>query len=112
MMKQQLRQELERVRKAPRARGSKSVKRTENYYELEQAYATKKTIAEGAQKRLNLEVKTRRLGNKIIQIQALHKAFGEKVIVDDFSYMFKSGERVGIIGKNGVGKSTFQNMLL
>jgi ATP-binding cassette subfamily F protein uup len=89
-MKQQMKRELDWVRKAPRARGSKSVKRTANYYELEQDYATKKAIAEGAQKRLNLEVKTRRLGNKVIQIQSLHKAFGEKIIVDDFSYLFKS----------------------
>lgn len=112
IMKQQVRRELDRVRKAPRARGSKSVKRTAEYYMLEKDYTTNKAIAEWAQKKLTLEVRTRRLGNKVIQIYSLHKSFGDKCLVDNFSYLFKSGERIGIIGKNGVGKSTFVNMLL
>lgn len=112
VLKQQLRRELERVRKAPRARGSKSVKRTAEYSTLEKEYAGKKTLVAWAKKKLILDIKTRRLGNKVIQINSLYKSFGDKCLVADFSYTFKSGERVGIIGKNGVGKSTFVNMLL
>ena len=54
----------------------------------------------------------RRIGNKVIQVHNLCKKFGDKVILEQFSYDFKAGERVGIIGKNGVGKSTFIKLLL
>jgi len=112
MMKQQLRQELDRVRKAPRARGSKSVERTARYYTSHNDYQQKKTLVDAAQQKLTLEIQTRKLGNKIIQLHNVTKQFGEKKILDQFTYDFKSGERVGVIGKNGVGKSTFINMLL
>jgi ATP-binding cassette subfamily F protein uup len=112
IMKQKLRNELERVRKAPRARGSKSVDRTARYYTLEGEYQKNKSITADAEKKLTLDVETRRLGNKIMMISSLHKSFGSKCIVDNFSYAFKAGERVGIIGKNGVGKSTFVELLM
>lgn len=62
-------------------------------------------------KKLTLEVQHRRLGEKVLKIHHLKKAFGDKLILKDFSHDFKQGERVGIIGKNGVGKSTFVNLL-
>lgn len=112
MLKQQLRQELERVRKAPRARGSKSVERTARYYALHETYHQQKSVVDAAQLKLTLEVQMRKLGNKIIQLQQVTKRFGDKLILDAFSYDFKSGERVGIIGKNGVGKSTVIKLML
>jgi ATP-binding cassette subfamily F protein uup len=112
IMKQSVKRELERVRKAPRARGTKSVERTARYYALAQAHHTTKQLLANATQKLDLQATSRKLGNKIFQIHSLSKKFGDKVIFDHFSYDFKSGERVGIIGKNGVGKSTFIKLLL
>ena len=53
----------------------------------------------------------KRMGNKILEVNQLQKSFGKLKIADDFTYLFKPGERIGVIGKNGVGKSTFLNML-
>jgi ATP-binding cassette subfamily F protein uup len=73
------------------------VERTARYYALHDDYQQKKTLVDAAQQKLTLEIQTRKLGNKIIQLQHVTKKFGEKVILDQFSYDFKSGERVGII---------------
>ncbi len=112
IMKQTVKRELERVRKAPRARGTKSVERTARYYTLAQQHQTTKQFIANATKKLDLQASTTKLGNKIFQIHSLSKKFGDKIIFDKFSYDFKAGERVGIIGKNGVGKSTFIKLLL
>jgi ABC transport system ATP-binding/permease protein len=56
-------------------------------------------------------VKMERLGSKIVEIHKMNKAYGEKKIINDFSYVFKRQERVGIVGNNGTGKSTFLNMV-
>lgn len=99
--------ELEWMRKQPRARSTKSKKREEAFYKWE-AKAQQQT----EQTSLQLNMKMTRLGGKILELKKLYKSFGEKVILNGFDYTFKRGERIGIIGSNGVGKSTFINILL
>src|SRR4051812_27552890 len=100
------RKELEWMRKQPKARTTKSKSRQDNFYEVE-AQAKKKI--EDAQ--LQLEVKMTRLGGKIAELKKVYKSYGEKVIMKGFDYTFSRGERIGVVGKNGVGKSTFLNIL-
>jgi ATP-binding cassette subfamily F protein uup len=100
------RKELEWMRKQPRARTTKSKSRQDNFYEVE---AKAKRKIEDQQ--LQLEMKMNRLGGKIIEIKKAYKSFGDKKILKGFDYTFKKGERLGVIGKNGVGKSTFLNMI-
>jgi ABC transport system ATP-binding/permease protein len=100
------RKELEWMRKQPRARTTKSKSRQDNFYEVE---AKAKRRIEDQQ--LQLEMKMNRLGGKIIEIKKAYKSFGDKKILNGFDYTFKKGERLGVIGKNGVGKSTFLNMI-
>ncbi len=111
-LKQYLKHELERVRKAPRARGTKSVERTQRFHDLHDAYSKTKTIRQQEAMTLDLRIDPQRLWWKILKIHNLQKSFGNKVLLKDFSYEFRKGERVGIIGKNGVGKSTFVQMLI
>ena len=100
------RKELEWMRKQPKARTTKSKSRQDNFYEIE-AIAKKKI--EDAQ--LQLEVKMSRLGGKIAELKKVNKSYGDKVIMKGFDYTFTKGERIGVVGKNGVGKSTFLNIL-
>jgi ATP-binding cassette subfamily F protein uup len=100
------RKELEWMRKQPKARTTKSKARQDNFYEVEKEAKRK---IEDAQ--LQLEVKMTRLGGKIAELKKVYKSYGEKVIMKGFDYTFSRGERVGIVGKNGVGKSTFLNLL-
>jgi ATP-binding cassette subfamily F protein uup len=100
------RKELEWMRKQPKARTTKSKSRQDNFYEVE-AQAKKKI--EDAQ--LQLEVKMTRLGGKIAELKKVYKSYGEKVIMKGFEYTFSRGERIGVVGKNGVGNSTFLNIL-
>ncbi len=104
--KNTFRKELEWMRKQPKARTTKSKSRQDNFYEVE---AKAKTKIEDAQ--LQLEVKMSRLGGKIVEMKKVYKSFGDKPILKGFDYNFNKGERIGIIGKNGVGKSTFMNVL-
>ncbi|GEO07753.1 ABC-F family ATP-binding cassette domain-containing protein [Segetibacter aerophilus] len=104
--KNTFRKELEWMRKQPKARTTKSKSRQDNFYEVE-AQAKKKI--EDAQ--LQLEVKMTRLGGKIAELKKVYKSYGEKVIMKGFEYTFSRGERIGVVGKNGVGKSTFLNIL-
>lgn len=99
--------ELEWMRKQPRARGTKSRARQEAFYDWKDKASKKK---EGTQ--LELSMKMTRLGGKILDLKKVYKSFGEKIIIKGFDYSFKKGERIGIIGPNGVGKSTFINILL
>ena len=94
------------MRKQPKARTTKSKSRQDNFYEVE-AVAKKKL--EDAQ--LQLSVKMSRLGGKIAELKKVNKSYGDKVIMKGFDYTFTKGERIGVVGKNGVGKSTFLNIL-
>lgn len=100
------RKELEWMRKQPKARTTKSKSRQDNFYEIETK--AKQKIADA---QVQLQVKMTRLGGKIAEMKKVYKSYGEKNILKGFSYTFTKGERIGIIGKNGVGKSTFLNML-
>ncbi|RIJ34099.1 ABC-F family ATP-binding cassette domain-containing protein [Pontibacter oryzae] len=101
-----MRKELDWIRRQPKARGTKAKYRVDAFEELKEK-AAKKT----AGPQLELSVKTTRQGGKIIEVDHISKAFGPKKIVNDFSYVFKKKDRIGIVGPNGAGKSTFLNML-
>ncbi|UYZ63618.1 ABC-F family ATP-binding cassette domain-containing protein [Hymenobacter weizhouensis] len=101
-----LRKELEWMRRQPQARGTKQKARIDAFYETQEKARTKLKGPE-----LELSVKTTRQGGKIIEVQHLHKQFGDKVVLQDFSYVFKKKDRIGLIGPNGAGKSTLLNML-
>jgi ATP-binding cassette subfamily F protein uup len=101
------RKELEWMRKQPKARTTKSKSRQDAFYDWKERAAKKVKQAE-----LELQVKMTRLGGKILELKKVYKSFGEKRILKGFDYTFKRGERVGVVGKNGAGKSTFINMLL
>ncbi|SEW14568.1 ATP-binding cassette, subfamily F, uup [Chitinophaga sp. YR573] len=101
------RKELEWMRKQPKARTTKSKSRQDAFYDVkERASARLET------QQLELNMKMTRLGGKILELKKVYKAYGQLTILKGFDYTFKKGERVGIVGKNGVGKSTFVNMLL
>lgn len=100
------RTELEWLRRMPQARSHKSKYRTENAYLLKE-----KASRRIEDKKMELAINSQRLGNKIINLDQLSKAFGEVIILKDFSYKFARMEKIGIVGKNGSGKSTFLNLL-
>ena len=100
------RRELEWVRKQPRARTVKSKSRVDAFVDVEKN-ARKKSM----DKKIELSVKVERIGSKIIEVHKLQKAYGDKKILNPFSYTFIKGEKIGIVGPNGIGKSTFINML-
>ena len=101
------RRELEWLRKMPKARGTKAKYRVDSFYEVKDKAFSKQT-----EEKLELGVKMSRIGGKILEFIKIKKAFGPTKIVNDFSYIFKKGEKIGVIGKNGVGKSTFLNMIM
>lgn len=100
------RKELEWMRKQPKARTTKSKSRQDNFYEVE-----KKAKQKIEDEQMQLEMKMNRLGGKVIELKKINKSYGDKIILKGFDYTFKKGERVGIVGKNGTGKSTFVNIL-
>jgi len=100
------RKELEWMRRQPKARTTKSKSRIEAFYE------TEKTAKMDTRKQeLELDFGMKRLGKKILELRNINKKFGNKIILDNFNYQFQRGEKVGIIGKNGVGKSTLLNII-
>jgi ATP-binding cassette subfamily F protein uup len=101
------RKELEWMRKQPRARTVKSKSRQDNFYEVEARAKQRVT-----NNQVELQMKMNRLGGKVAELKKVYKSYGDKEILKGFDYTFKKGERIGIVGKNGVGKSTFLNMLL
>ena len=101
-----LRKELEWMRRQPQARGTKSKARIDAYYDLEN-----KTKNGGPNQKVELSVKTARQGNKIMEIDHLYKSFNQKAVIENFNYIFKKGDRIGVAGKNGSGKSTLLNLL-
>lgn len=101
------RRELEWMNTQPRARGSKSKSRVDAFGEIEEVAKQKMP-----KKRLELNVKTERLGTKVLQVNSLRKVLGNKTLVSGFSYRFDRRDKIGIVGKNGVGKSTFLKLLV
>jgi ABC transport system ATP-binding/permease protein len=101
-----LKKELEWMRRQPKARTHKATYRENAFYELKE-----KTSGKRNEDKLELSVKSERIGNKIIEIQHISKSFKDKVIVKEFNYTFKKGDRIGIVGKNGMGKSTLLGMI-
>jgi ATP-binding cassette subfamily F protein uup len=101
------RKELEWMRKQPKARTTKSKSRQDNFYEIE-----KKANQQVEDNRLELQLKMNRLGGKVVEMKKIYKSYGSKIILKGFDYTFKRGERIGVVGKNGVGKSTFINIIL
>jgi ATP-binding cassette subfamily F protein uup len=100
------RKELEWMRRQPKARGTKAQYRIDAFAETEEVAHRKVDDS-----KLELNIQMSRLGNKIIEINHLKKAWGEKKIVNDFTYTFKKKDRIGIVGKNGAGKTTFLQLL-
>ena len=98
--------ELEWLRRMPKARGTKSKSRIEAAGEIE-----KKSKQKVAKHELEIGTGMQRLGKKIIEVKDLNKSYGDRKIVNDFNYFFKSGEKIGIVGDNGAGKTTLLNML-
>ncbi|MEK6482253.1 ABC-F family ATP-binding cassette domain-containing protein [Catalinimonas sp. 4WD22] len=101
-----MRKELEWMRRQPKARGTKAKYRVEAFYDLKDQ-ANQKV----EDRNIELGLKGRRQGKKILELSHIQKAYDNKKIVDDFSYTFKRSDRIGVIGKNGSGKTTFLNML-
>lgn len=103
---QLFKKELEWMRRQPKARTTKSKSRIDSFYETEERAKRRNDDSE-----IRLEVNMTRMGNKIVEMKHIHKSFGDQVILHNFSYSFSKGERIGIIGKNGAGKSTFLKIL-
>lgn len=104
--KQHYKKELEWMRRGPKARTSKSKSRIDAFHET-----AKRVQQETEESELRLEMDMTRMGDKIVELTDISKQYGENVILENFSYSFKRGERIGIIGRNGAGKSTFLNIL-
>ena len=100
------RRELEWMRKQPRARTTKSKSRQGNFYELE-----KKAQQKMDEAGLELQMKMNRLGGKVVEMKKVYKSYDDRVILKGFDYTFSRGERIGIVGKNGAGKSTFIRLI-
>lgn len=101
-----LKKELEWMRRQPKARGTKSQSRIDAFYDLKE-----KTVKRGPDEKLELSMKMERMGSKIIEIQHVSKSFDGRKIISEFDYTFKRGDRIGIVGKNGMGKSTLLEII-
>ena len=101
-----MKKELEWVRRSPKARTTKSKSRLQSFERIKEKAKSAKKKSE-----LNLEVKMRRVGGKILELKNIRKSYDDLCILNGFSYTFKKREKIGILGNNGVGKSTFLNIL-
>lgn len=104
--KQLFKQELEWMRRQPKARTTKSKSRIDDFQDIKSRAHQRRNDHE-----VQLELNMERLGTKVVELHAISKTFDNKKILDQFEYNFLKGERIGIIGKNGTGKSTFLNMI-
>lgn len=100
------RKELDWMRRMPQARTTKSKARIDSFYEVQEKASKQVEKDTGP-----LEVRMTRIGGKILEMNNIHKSFGENKLIENFSYTFKKGDKVGIVGKNGCGKSTLLNMI-
>ncbi|MBJ2174265.1 ABC-F family ATP-binding cassette domain-containing protein [Aureibaculum sp. A20] len=98
--------ELDWMRRQPKARTTKSKSRIDDFYQIKEKASQRRN-----DHKVQLEISMERLGSKILELHNISKSFDDKVVLDKFEYVFKRGERIGIIGKNGTGKSTFLNMI-
>ena len=101
-----LRKESEWMGRMPQARGTKAKYRIDAFYQIQEKASQRRNDSE-----VEINVKSSRLGSKVLEIKSISKSFGDKVILKDFSYLFNRTEKLGIIGKNGTGKSTFLNII-
>lgn len=101
-----LRTEQEWMRRMPQARGHKAQYRIDNFHKLKETAS--QTVTE---KKMELDIKGQRLGKKILELEHVNKSYDGLCLLKDFSYKFVRGEKIGIVGKNGVGKSTFLNII-
>lgn len=101
-----MRKELEWIRRMPKARGTKSKSRIDAFYDLKDKATEKKQIND-----MELNVKMSRIGGKVIEMKKVYKSYDDFKILKGFDYTFKTGERIGIVGKNGIGKTTFLNLI-
>ncbi len=104
--KNTFKKELDWIRRQPKARGTKQKARIENFEDVKKVASQRLDEDE-----LDIPIKMERLGNKVVELHKIGKNYGDKKIITDFSYNFQRQERLGIVGSNGVGKSTFLNMI-
>src|SRR5699024_9497652 len=102
-----MRKELEWINRMPRARTTKNKARIDAFSEIRET-ARKEIFRQN----LEFNIAPKRLGAKILECHHISKSFGDKKIISDFSYKWKKGEKIGMVGKNGAGKSTFIKMLI
>ena len=104
--KQLYKKELDWMRRQPKARTTKSKSRIDDFQDIKNRANQRRNDHE-----VQLELNMERLGTKVVELHSISKSFGSKNILEKFEYNFQKGERIGIIGKNGTGKSTFLNMI-
>ncbi len=104
--KQLFKKELDWMRRQPKARTTKSKSRIDDFFDIKERAHKRRQDHE-----VQLEINMERLGSKILEFHRVSKAFDDNVILNKYDYMFQKGERIGVIGKNGTGKSTFLNMI-
>lgn len=104
--KQLFKKELDWMRRQPKARTTKSKSRIDDFHEIKSRAGKRRNDHE-----VQLELNMERMGTKVVELHKVSKSFGDKKLLDQFDYNFNRGERVGIIGKNGTGKSTFLNII-
>lgn len=104
--KQLFKKELDWMRRQPKARTTKSKSRIDDFHEIKDRASQRRKDHQ-----VQLEINMERMGTKVVEFHNICKSYGDKKLLDKFNYNFKPGERIGIIGKNGTGKSTFLNIL-